>query len=424
MRPGDSGIGHFRQFRRQVFAATPRPRGTAFFVASKRFRVAQITFSMNLLTNTLARLRGRKSHNAIGPIGIDFALEAINLVQLEDGANGRPRVRARASLPYASTRKETLAEPLQFQALLGKAFSADDFHGRRCVMAVPSDSFRTVSINYKSGADSKQEAAAVLDAMKSRLDGNLENYVLDYLPVRSRTKSDDRLALVAISERAPIMALLENARKSRLDVHALEIGPVAVSRLIGAYYNDADPGNVMVINSGRRASFLTLLCGSDLLFDQEVGFSEMNLVRQVAEALDMPEDMTRGLILRTGIQSSDAADAVADAVEEASLVSALSEILKPHFMSLVEDIKRVFQYAAAETRGGAVAKVYLLGSLTRWPGSDSLISSLTGVEVLKMPDPLSMFATGDAASAKDLGHPVPELSVAAGLALRGIHAHE
>jgi Tfp pilus assembly PilM family ATPase len=101
----------------------------------------------------------------------------------------------------------------------------------------------------------------------------------------------------------------------------------------------------------------------------------------------------------------------------------MSEILKPCFLTLVEEIKRVCLYAAAETRGGAVAKVYLLGSIARWPGSDCLLSTMTGVEVNKIPDPLSSFAPdadGQACTGQILG---PELAVATGLALRGMQLY-
>ncbi|MGB5247950.1 MAG: pilus assembly protein PilM [Woeseia sp.] len=378
---------------------------------------------MSAIASAVARLRGHPSRHAVGPIGIDFALEEVHLVQLESAENGALQVRARATLPFETSRSETLADPLVFKRLIKKALATDDFHGRKCVLAVPSDRFRTVSINYRSGPSKEQEAAAVVKVMKDRLSGNLQDYVLDYLPVTSRTKADERLALVAICERAKVMSLLEFSRRSKLDVQALEIGPISVSRLVGAYAESEGAANVMVINSGRRASYLTLLCGSDLLFDQEVAFGESNLIRQVAETLDMPEDMTRGLILRTGVRSKAESASLAEAVDEMGIVNVLSEILKPHFLKLVEEIKRVFQYAAAETRGGAVARVYLLGSVARWPGSDGLLSAMTGVAVENMPNPLAKFMSAECAAIATADNSAPELSVATGLSLRGMRPH-
>jgi len=375
---------------------------------------------MSVVTKAVSLLSPRSAARKIGPIGIDFGLEALHLVQLTTSAGQAPVVRARASLSFDGPRRDVLANPYQFRSLIKRALAADNFYGRKAVIAIPSGMFRTVSINYQSAGGQDQEAAAVLRVMKDRLDGELSDYVIDYLPVKSRSKNDERLALVAVSEREPIVEFLELARKARLDVEALEIGPVAISRLVGALSTESGSENVLVINSGRRASYLTVISGTDLLFDQEVAFGEYSLIRQTAETLDMSEDMARDLILRSGVQSAANADSVANAIDEAGLVSTISEILKPQFLKLVEEIKRVCLYAASETRGGAVAQVYLLGSIARWPGSDGLLSSLTGVDVAKIPDPLALFPSHENEKNPAVGASAPEIVVATGAALRGL----
>lgn len=378
---------------------------------------------MNVVARTAALLRPNTATRKVGPIGIDLALESVHLVQLE-AASGEPaKARARVSLSFDGTRQELLADPQKFRSLIKRALAADRFSGRQAVIALPPGMFRTVSINFPAVGSADQEAAAVLKVMKDRLDGDLSNYVLDYLPVKSRSKTDERLALVAISERAPIVELLELARKARLEVQALEIGPLAISRLVCAMSAKQGPGNVLVVNSGRRASYLTLISGNDLLFDQEVAFGEVSLIEQIAEILDLPADMARDLILRTGVQPGKQADPVSVAIDESGLINTLSEIIKPQFLKLVDEIKRVFLYAAAETRGGSVAQVYLLGSIARWPGSDSLLSALTGVEVAKIPDPLAFISSEKEEHESSTGQSAPEIAVATGLALRGMQAH-
>ncbi len=376
---------------------------------------------MSVVAKAVSFLSPRASSKSIGPIGIDFGLESMHLVQLAASAGKAPMVRARASLTYESARRDVLANPHQFRSLMKRALEADNFYGRKAVIAIPSGMFRTVSINYQCAGGKDKEAAAVLRVMKDRLDGDLADYVLDYLPVKSRSKKDERLALVAVSEREPIVKFLELARKARLDVEALEIGPVAISRLVGALSLASGSNNVLVINSGRRASYLTVISGTDLLFDQEVDFGEDKLIRHAAETLDMNELMARDLVLRTGVRSAGLAHSGADELDEADLGSAIAEILKPQFNKLVEEIKRVCLYTASETRGGAVTQVYLLGSVARWPGSDELLTRLTDVEVAKIPDPLALFPTSDGGSAS--GSTAPEIVVATGAALRGMQHH-
>jgi Tfp pilus assembly PilM family ATPase len=375
---------------------------------------------MSLVTKAAAMFGATAAHRKIGPIGIDFGLESVHLVQLESSAGTPPVVRARLSLDYDSTRREVLANSHQFRTLMKRALAGDRFSGRKAVVAIPSGMFRTVSINYQSGDSKEQEAAAVVRVMSDRLDGKLADYVLDYLPVKSRSQKDERLALVAVSERQPIVDFLDLTRKARLDVEALEIGPVAISRLVGAMSMATGSENVLVINSGRRASYLTVISGTDLLFDQEVSFGENRLITQVAETLDMPEAMARDLILRAGVQKTANDETVAATLDEAGLENTMAEILKPQFLGLVEEIKRVCLYAASETRGGAVTKVYLLGSIARWPGSEKLLATLSGVDVAKIPDPLALFPSDNNDAGPGLARSAPEIVVATGAALRGM----
>lgn len=375
---------------------------------------------MSFVAKAAALFSPVTARKRIGPIGIDFGLEEVHLVQLESATGKPPVVRARLSLAYDAPRREILANPHQFRTLMKRALSGDRFYGRKAVIAIPSGMFRTVSINYQSTGNKEQEAAAVVRIMRDRLDGDIADYVLDYLPVKSRSKKDERLALVAVSERQPIVDFLDLTRKARLDVEALEIGPVAISRLVGAMSMASGSENVLVINSGRRASYLTVISGTDLLFDQEVAFGENSLVRQVAETLDMSEQMARDLILRSGVQRGSLDGTVAKTLEEVGLENTMAEILKPQFLKLVEEIKRVCLYAASETRGGAVTRVFLLGSIARWPGSANLLGSLSGVEVAKIPDPLALFPSDDGYDPSGKGLAAPEIVVATGAALRGM----
>jgi len=378
---------------------------------------------MSVLAKSTALFRRQASQSMLGPIGIDFGLESIHLVQLAKAAGQSPVVHATGSLAYDSPRREILGKPHQFRSLLKRALAADKFSGRKAVIAVPSGMFRTMSINYQSSGEQGQDAAAVLRVMKDRLDGELSDYVIDYLPVKSRSKNDERLALVAVSEHEAIVKFLKLAGKAGLDVEALEIGPVAIGRLVGMLSSERGSGNVLVINSGRRASYLTVISGADLLFDQEVSFGENSLIQQTAATLDMPEQMARDLILRSGVGTAAYGESVAAAIDDAGLVNTISEILKPRFMKLVEEIKRVCLYAASETRGGAVTQVYLLGSIARWPGSDGLLSSLTGVDVVKISDPLAPFRSSDIDENSSKVTVVPDIVVAAGAALRGMQGN-
>ena len=140
----------------------------------------------------------------------------------------------------------------------------------------------------------------------------------------------------------------------------------------------------------------------------------------ILDTLDISEETARQLVLRTGVNPGGHDDAVSHAIDESGLLNTLSEILKPQFMRLVDEVRRAILYAASETRGRGVTQVYLLGSIARWPGSDHLLGSLIGSNVAKIPDPLSVFPSEKGNEGGAENHSAPEIAVATGLALRGM----
>ncbi len=354
---------------------------------------------------------------AIGPLGLECALDALHLVQMETGAGGRPVVRAGATVPYGEDREAVFESPKRLRQLVGKALSADRFRGRRVATAMPNGSVRMLTINY-SPAQGQGDAQAIAKVMADRLEGELGEYVLDYLPIRADRQAEDRLALVAVARRDNVLAYLELLRKAGLRVESLEIGPSALRRLISALPPGDTFQNVLAINFGRSTSYLTLISGARLLFDQEVRFGETALLDRIAQSLGMDEAQARQLVLRHGVDGSAAT--TVPAADDVNVAATLQDIVKPAFLELVGEINRALIYAASETRGESVRLIYLLGSVARWQGAGDFLQSLLALPVQTIPDPLVCFSAVDSENTRPHVGAGPELAVAAGLALRGL----
>ena len=74
-------------------------------------------------------------------------------------------------------------------------------------------------------------------------------------------------------------------------------------------------------------------------------------------------------------------------------------------------------YTASQTHGEPISRIYLIGSLARWQGMDSLLNSLVKLPVETIPDPLKIFGSDTTPDIERL--PQPEIAVAMGLALNG-----
>ena len=145
-----------------------------------------------------------------------------------------------------------------------------------------------------------------------------------------------------------------------------------------------------------------MVSGRRLLFDQEIDFGEHKLIRLVASSLDMPESMVREVVVNGGLASAGGAT-----LSDVDISSAIVEIMRPELKRLAAEIERAFLYAASETRGIGGRRVFLVGSMARWPGADRILGTLARLPVTNVPDPLAGIARArcrNRAGTLDSGH--------------------
>ncbi len=350
-----------------------------------------------------------------GAIGLEFALQELHMVQLVRRGDGIA-VRARALVDYPLPRDTLLESRDDCRALLRRALKEDRFRGRDVISVLPAGGTRILPVTYTAGGKLDDEGEIILDAVADRLQGELSDYVIDYMPIRAREGDRDRVAMVVVARKSTVLDYLALLDYCGLRVQALDIGPMAIRRLVSALSGSQKGENVLVINFGYNSSFLTMISGRRLLFDTEIEFGEQPLVEQVAAALDMSQEKVRQLALRHGIE-----EAAGSKYEE--IVRALREILKPQFLDLVDEVQKALVYAAGETRGEPVRHIYTLGSIARWPGTATLLGEMLSLQIETIPDPVTAFAPTQRrrrARRDAVVNTNPEMAVATGLALRGI----
>jgi type IV pilus assembly protein PilM len=375
------------------------------------------------LGGMIDRLRGLTAGGTHGPIGLELGRERMHLAQLERDAEGNVRFRAQASVAYSGSREDSLASRQKFKPLVKRALHSAPFRGKRIVTCLPPSDTRIMSITYEIGG-ARDDDAALLQLMRSRLDGPLEDYVIDYLPVRSTPKDEQRLAVVAVARREKVLRLLDLLRTSGLKVEALEIGPAAIKRLVGALSMRRGPENVLIVNCGHSHSYLTMLSGRRLLLDQQVDFGERQLIERLSSELDMSEGAVEVTVHRVGIDAKFDPHLTELSNTGLEVSQVILDILKPKLLALVEEIKRALRYVTYETRGEPVHRMYLMGGFADWNGADRVLRRLIDIPVEKLPSPQEIFGGGAHGSGQSIKNGSSDLVIATGLAMRGIVGHE
>ncbi len=350
-----------------------------------------------------------------GAIGLEFALDELHMVQLNRKGDGIA-LRAQALLEYPLPRDTLLQSREECRALLKHALASENFRGREVISVLPSGGARILPVTYTAGGKLDDEGEIILEAVADRLQGEISDYVIDYMPLRAREGDRDRVAMVAVARRDTVIKYLDLLGHCGLRVQALDVGPMAIRRLVSALSGSSKGENVLVVNFGYASSYLTVISGRRLLFDTEIGFGERQLLEQVSGALDMEPDRVHQLALRHGID-------VESGSRHAEISRALREIIQPLFLDLIDDIHKALVYAAAESRGEPVKHVYMLGSIARWPGTADLLGTMLNLQIETIPDPLQAFTPTQKRRRRMRNAVVatrPEMAVATGLALRGI----
>lgn len=364
------------------------------------------------------------STKASGPglIGLDIDFDQIHMCQIRARENGLFTITAKASIDYSGSRSELLASPKRLKTLIGVALREKNFKGKRVAALMPWDDVRIVLLTYKATVSDVD--AEVLKMLASRIDGSIEDYVVDYVPVRANPSDEEHMVVATVSSREKVNLLLQSLIECGLEVDSLDIAPTALRRIVSALYTGHAADNVLMINCYREDSYLTVISGRRLLFNQSVGFGETMLLQRIARELDITPESALKLVIGHGLQKRPAFAPVADD-GGADVSATLLEIVKPCFLDLIDEINRVLVFTASETHGVPVSRVCLLGSIAHWPGAQELLFSMLDFDA---PNGQIEFTQVFEDENEDTRLPwsglFSEISISMGLALRGLLTDE
>lgn len=353
-----------------------------------------------------------------GSIGLDIDFGQIHMCQIRQREHGLYTIVAKTSVSYSGSREELLASPKRLKALIEKGLKDKNFKGRRVAALMPWDDVKIVLLTYKASVSDID--GEVVRMLENHIEGSIGEYVVDYVPVRSNPADEEHAVVATLSSRDRVNRLLHTLMDCELDVDSLDIAPTALRRLVSALYTGRAADNVLMINCYRDDSYLTVISGRRLLFNQAVEFCESLLLKRVAEKLDITIESALHLLLSNGFQQQHTLLS-GSATEDSNIAATLLEIVKPCFLDLVEEINRVLAFTALETHGAPVSRVCLLGSVAHWPGAQQVLVSLLDFEA---PDGqiefTQVFEDENDNTCVPWSGLFSDISIAMGLALRGL----
>lgn len=368
---------------------------------------------MGMLGLLSARSKRSVKTRSLGPIGLDLGRARLHLVQMA-AADGCFTIHAAASLAYPCPLEELLAAPKAFAAFVRQALKSTAMQGRKIVTCLPNGDSQVINlkVHHHQGKIDEKE---LVEEVASYLGGAAADYVIDYLPVRNEAKSNQEQKVLAVAaNREKVVTHLELLRKAGLDVLALDVGPVALCRMVSALDLDENHPTLLLVNVDKEESCLTAVSGRRLVTDREVHFGETAFVDLLGKSLQIDTNQAEQFLYRYGFEAS-----VEEGAAEQEIANSIAEILQPLIFDLAEEINKTLVYLASEIRGQPVQKIYLFGRLARYPGGTRLLARTLSLPV-EVFNPLEHFSYD--ANLSRLESPAG-ISCAAGFALRGM-VHE
>ena len=378
---------------------------------------------MSALRQWLDRRRPETGSAAYGPSGVFITQEHLQVVQLERLGDGGIGVRACESLAYPGSRAELVEAPVAIRKLIRRAMRDGKFRGRKVVSAMPPEQVRVMSVSYPANA-AGSAASSIAKLMADRVDGALTDYVIDYVPITMSSRDGDHLALVAVSRLEHVNNYLDILTSAGLHVDFLEIGPLAIKRLIASGPATDQYDHAIVVNVGPNTSHITTISGERLLADQEIQFGADLILNAIATPLNLTTDVAKDLVLANGLDPVRKNDEDIDSNFDTGVAATLVQIVKPEFLKLVREIDRAFLFADSESHSEGRKKIIIVGGHCAMARSSDSARSLAGMSVERLGLDHMPFARDSADAANISGRQAAEMSTAVGLALRGMSAHE
>ena len=382
---------------------------------------------MSSIGRQLFRFATSRRFGQSTPIGIDFDSDYIHWAQVARAGNS-VRLRDACSTRHEGGVENLLASGSDLKSHVAEVLRRGKFSGKHVVTQAPTADLRLMVLNYTEDG-TKSEAAQILGLARERMRDQLLDHVVDYVPIRtSGEQQGERSALVAVAREEPVIEHLERLRSAGLEVRALEIAPVAIRRLIAReiqlHPEKDDTQLVMIIRLGLDTTELTLMSGRRLLLYRELETGTRSMVDALAKSLDCERDSAVDLLSSYGVGelavdevgTLEFANFIGESDGAGDIAATLREILRPCLRTIVEQSHKAISYAAFQTRGTSIEKIFLMPGSIRCPGLDGLLA-----EMLQLPvDLFRPLAT--MSGAERLAKPGNDqrIAVALGFAMRGI----
>ena len=364
---------------------------------------------------------GKSNYSAIG---LEIGATSIKMAQLKRKATGWAISDMLVKEINLSNEENGESRSDAIADIIKECMQESSFSGRSVVSIMPGDQLDILPVKLSLSGDESVEDA-ILDKARAHLSYDVENAVIDYIPVEDGEDGPENglptRSLLISARREDVDYHLSILKKAKLKPLALDISACALARLIRLTGTEKDK-NVLVINAGEVHTTLTLLWENNILLDRNILWGRDNLIESLMKRLKLNREKAEGLLSRHGLHpgQSEAPDQENKRHTHASKASeVVYEIVAQQLEQLSAEIDKVLQYFSSEMRGAKMDVLYLMGSASTIKDLDTYLDKRIGIST-KQFNPAVTLNRGENEISNVSNDYGTVCGVPVGLAMRGI----
>lgn len=334
-------------------------------------------------------------------VGIDIGSKTIKIVEIERETNGFV-LAASGVVGYSGTPIEKMVdekEMLGIAQVIKRLHAEAGVSSREIVISIPEPLVFTRSIKFPLLTDSEIASAVKWESEQYIPIPVSEAIIQHSILQRNETSSPPEvLVLLVAAPRATVEKYVKVITLAGLTTIAVETELIALTRALAPVDK-----TVVLVDIGAGSTDIAIAKNGLLSFSRSIPIAGEAFTRAVSQGL--------------GINATQAEEykktyGLADKQLEGKIKGALDPVLR----LVVDEIKKAINYYQTEEKGEAPSAIVISGGTSGMPEIISMLSSLTGMEIL-VGAPFSKVGV-DAETAKKLSPYSPLYAVAVGLALR------
>jgi len=252
------------------------------------------------------------------PVGIDLGTDTIKMAQLRRVA-GELELVAADSVEVPGDCRGDRRQKLAFLAdRLPQLLGGRGFRGRRCVLSVPAAETFVQHVKIAKTPGGKLDQALRLE-LEGKLPFSPADAIVRHV-IAGETRQDQQPGLEVIvlaASREVVESYLAMARKTRMDLVALDVEPCAILECFGRLLRRSEDGEhgTLFLDLGAGCTQVVISHGTSMVFARNVMVGASNFDKAASDALGVPAERIRAA--RRHLAESDDASAHADRLYDA-----------------------------------------------------------------------------------------------------------